>query len=68
MGRRKMVETSKDYCRECKYGMRGSNPNAPVCCGYILKTLKRRNCPVGKCNKFEQRTEEEREDEEWVET
>lgn len=46
-----MVETSPRYCKKCKYAYKHNN--SEVVCGYILETKKRRNCPVGMCDKFE---------------
>lgn len=53
MGRRKMVETSTSYCRQCEYHYGGDN--ALISCDYLLRTGKRRKCPVGKCDKFKQK-------------
>ena len=45
-----MKNTSHKYCVKCEFYYGGKN--AFHCCDYLLRTGKRRNCPVGKCNKF----------------
>ena len=58
MGR--MTKTTKEYCISCKYHYGGGNgpsgigSHTMVFCDYFLKTGKRRGCPVGKCDKWEQ--------------
>ena len=49
-----MVKTTTEYCMKCKYHFGGDHKQSSsrVCCDYILKTGKRRGCPVGKCDKF----------------
>ena len=59
MGRQKMVNTSDEYCRQCEYHYGGDN--AIISCDYLLKTGKRRKCPVGKCDKFKKKTNTKRE-------
>lgn len=65
MGRVKMVETSPEYCINCKYHFGGDDINHVakfrICCDYLLMTGKRRKCPVGKCNKFKPIDEETKE-------
>ena len=48
-----MVKTNKKMCEKCIHSWKG-NKQDPMC-HYILDTGKRRGCPVGWCNKFEQR-------------
>ena len=55
MGRRKMVETSSKYCKQCEYSWGHQDSHGFVYCDYLCRTGKRRNCPVGKCDKFKQR-------------
>lgn len=47
----KMRKTSKELCEKCKYHYGGDN--ALICCDYFIRTGNRRNCVVGKCDKFE---------------
>ena len=49
MGR--MIKTNQKICKSCKYHYGGDN--AITICDYLLKTGKRRNCPVGVCDKYE---------------
>ena len=65
MGRRPMVNTTTEYCKQCEWHYGGDN--AITTCDYLLKTGKRRKCPVGKCDKFKQKTEERSKDIPWSE-
>lgn len=47
----KLIKTTQDICKKCKYHYGGDN--ALIICDYLEKTGNRRNCPVGVCNKFE---------------
>jgi len=60
MGR--MRKTSHAYCVTCKYHFGGDSRchQSQIGCEYILKTGKRRNCPIGKCDKYEPINKEER--------
>jgi len=68
MGRQKMVETSKEYCKNCEYYSRGSNDASSGCCFYIVKTGKRRGCEIGYCNKFKKKKENVKKEIPWSET
>lgn len=46
-----MDKTSSRYCQKCKY--RVSDRSYGSICQYIVMTHKRRDCPVGWCDKFE---------------
>ena len=61
MGLKKMVKTTKSYCQKCEYCFGGQSDTALISCDYLLKTGKRRNCPVGKCDKFEPRIDTKKE-------
>lgn len=65
MGRRKMVNTTQEYCRQCEYHFGGDN--ATLTCDYLLKTGKLRKCPVGKCDKFKQKSNERKKEIPWSE-
>lgn len=47
-----MIKTSLEVCKSCKYGLYNGT-NGGVICDYISMTKKRRNCPVGQCDKYE---------------
>lgn len=54
-----MIPVSMDKeCNSCVYGPEHHKnaPNRWDSCNYILMTGKRRNCPVGYCDKYEKRT------------
>ena len=48
----RMVKTSNELCAKCKYHYGGNNSGVLIC-DYLAKTGKRRNCDIGKCDKFE---------------
>ena len=48
---KKMHKTSEKYCKECKY--HGSIHSGYMTCDRYLITKKRRECPIGYCDKFE---------------
>ena len=48
----RMVKTSYELCAKCKYHYGGNNNGVPIC-DYLARTGKRRNCDIGKCDKFE---------------
>ena len=58
----RMKKTSTEYCIECKYHFGGDQKQSGsrVCCEYILKTGKRRGCPVGLCDKFKKKDGKEK--------
>lgn len=68
MGRKKMVKTTKEYCQQCEYCFGGQSETALVSCDYLLKTGKRRKCPVGKCDKFKPKTKKTKKEIPWSET
>lgn len=47
-----LIKTNKDICKKCKYHF-GADGGGILCCDYLEMTGKRRNCPVGFCDKFE---------------
>ncbi len=54
----KLVKTSLEYCRECKYAT--ITGGGYKLCDYYLVTGKHRDCDVGVCDKFEEKDEETR--------
>ena len=48
-----MMPVNRKVCRTCKYSCKYDG-NSPTICDYYLMTGKRRKCPVGWCNKYEQ--------------
>lgn len=51
---KKMRETSRALCKSCRYGL-GSSNGTIVTCDYYYQTGHRRGCPVGSCDKYEQK-------------
>lgn len=51
----KMVKTSGEYCKKCKYAYTGGAGSVKSC-DYLLMTGKLRDCEVGYCDKFEKKT------------
>ncbi len=48
-----MIKTTHEICMKCKYHYGGNSNGTPIC-DYLAKTGNRRNCDVGKCDKFEE--------------
>ena len=50
-----MIKTTHVVCRKCKYStFEHISANMPIC-NYLIDTGKRRNCPLGYCDKYEER-------------
>lgn len=47
-----MMQVNKKICKTCKYSC-VYDGNGPSVCDYYLITGKRRKCPVGWCNHYE---------------
>lgn len=65
----KMVDTSYELCLSCvhNYGKAGAlipfnglSQTTLIACKYILDTGERRNCPVGKCDKYKAKKKRKR--------
>lgn len=50
---RKLTKTSPSYCGRCIYHDKSGDQKG--FCTYLLDTGKRRGCPIGYCDKFEQK-------------
>jgi predicted metal-binding protein len=48
-----MIKTTIHVCKKCRFSEWSNNSN--VTCGYFSMTKKLRNCPIGLCDKYEQR-------------
>lgn len=49
-----MIKTNRKKCKQCIYGT-GAVETHNVSCEYLFLTGKRRACPVGLCDKFEEK-------------
>lgn len=49
-----MRKTTPALCRKCIHSTNASIVGAIPICNYLLDTGKRRGCPLGVCDKFEQ--------------
>lgn len=52
---KKMRETSRVLCKSCRYGLGSSNGSIVTCDYYYKSGGHRRGCPVGSCDKYEQK-------------
>ena len=59
-----MEKTTKAMCRKCTHCWSQAAGEYSVMCHYVLDTGKRRNCPIGYCDKFEPKKRKRREENE----